>query len=55
MMGGMIAGTFGITATFLANGALLLLTSLFISRHLHLKEIDTPAAAGSPASAGPHT
>ncbi|MBP1679661.1 MAG: multidrug transporter, partial [Bacteroidetes bacterium] len=34
MMGGMIAGTFGITATFVANGALLLLTSLLVSRQL---------------------
>ncbi len=54
MMGGMIAGTFGITATFVANGALLLLTSLLISRQLQLKELDTPAAAGSPGSAEPH-
>jgi DHA1 family multidrug resistance protein-like MFS transporter len=53
MMGGMIAGTFGITATFLANGALLLLTSLLISRRLHIQELDTKAAAGPPAAAKP--
>jgi DHA1 family multidrug resistance protein-like MFS transporter len=53
MAGGMIAGAFGITATFLANGALLLMTSLLISRQLQLHELDTRIAAPVPAAAEP--
>jgi DHA1 family multidrug resistance protein-like MFS transporter len=53
VMGGMIAGAFGITATFVVNGALLLALSLTVSRRLQLKELDTPLGAAPPAAAEP--
>jgi MFS family permease len=53
VMGGMIAGAFGITATFVVNGVLLLALSLTVSRQLQLKGLDTPAGAAPPAAAEP--
>jgi DHA1 family multidrug resistance protein-like MFS transporter len=53
MVGGMIAGAFGITTTFVANGVLLLLTALLISRQHPLKELGTPAATDHPDLTGP--
>lgn len=53
MVGGMIAGAFGITTTFIANGALLLLTALLISRQHQLMELGTPAAADHADLTGP--